>query len=541
VFNLQSGDVLFMTSGTTSATNNSLWKWNQDSLTARLIVGGFPTTGSVSAVLNASLVFVNGIMFKGTNSSGLRQYSYSVNPFVISATRLLSFVDLLVPANAVLREGLSIRIQNNNYYLISANGSGSNDSQILEYLIPNNTLNLSNQTLSYKFNFKSNRNIAGDLIYTTNNKVIVSQKSITGTFTYYIGQYDYDTGVCELEISLGAAGPTSTILFNRPVSFFISGSTFYIVKDGLNESLPSKVSPINLNPPYTITNTNDTTGQFWLGNPIYSVSQNVSEYNLSFNLLYNPSSIVNILFLDINTSTRYLYPFDFSNLDLNTINRSSSVTGDLVCQTNGRIIYLASSTSTSSTFSYREYSLNPLTFGGVQNFPTTSVVSSGGLLTAKNLNNHSTVIYTSGNSLSNTLSLVERNFTTNTTLKLSPNISNFAENLRITDGIYTVQNKLIIGGVTGATNASVIIQYDYSTMVREKVIILPHSSGPYIMQYNNEIYYLISTININVYEIYKISSSPPYTPTLITTLNFPGPMSIRNVSQLPVYYTAIFT
>ena len=534
VFNLQSGNIVFMLSGTTN--NNSLLKWDQNTLSSRLITNSFPT-GTINTSTNQALVFKDGRMWKGGNTNAMREFSYSSSPFVLSATRLISFSDSVNAANAVLREGLSLRIQGNNYYLIAANGSGSIESQILEFQIPNTTTNLINQTLTFKFGFKFNRNITGDLIYTVNNKVIVCQKSITGNLTYYIGQYDYNTGVCELEINLGLASPTSTLLFNRPVSFFVFNSTLHIVKDGLNSSLPSKVSPISLEPPYTITNNNTTNGNFWLGSSVYSVSQDVSEYNLSFNLLYNPSSIVNLLFLDINTSTRYLYPFDFSTLNLNFSNRSTSVTADNLCQTNGRLIY-----NTPSTFDYffREYSLNPLNYGGAQNFSSSFVISNPGLFTSKSMNG-AFVISMTGNAFSNSLTLVERNFSTNQLLKNVPNISDTNENLRVTDGIYTIQGKLIIGGITGASNTSVIIQYNYSTMVREKVIVLPHSTGPYIMQYNNEIYYIISTVDITVYEIYKINTSPPYTRTLITTLNFQSPQSLRNVSQYPVYYTAIFT
>jgi len=107
-------------------------------------------------------------------------------------------------------------------------------------------------TLTPKFSLPSNRKVAGDILLTTNNKLIITTASKT-TNTRWISQYNYSTYALEFEKSINISIPGPAI--SNPWGLFETGGEIYVM-DKL-----TGVYRIDKNVPYAITYINTPVGQ----------------------------------------------------------------------------------------------------------------------------------------------------------------------------------------------------------------------------------------------------------------------------------------
>jgi hypothetical protein len=152
-------------------------------------------------------------LYDGGISGGLYEYNITLSPFSGSSSR-----SYYVPG---LGPGLFAK---NDTTLISSSGSpiGNTVGEI--------ALFRGVATFTPKFNLPTNREITGDIILTTNNKLITSNID-SFTFVEYITQQDYTTGVVEVDINL------SSYLFPTPIVdvfglFIDSGNIYFTVATG---------------------------------------------------------------------------------------------------------------------------------------------------------------------------------------------------------------------------------------------------------------------------------------------------------------------
>ena len=115
------------------------------------------------------------------SGSALYEYNITLSPFSGSYSRLY-FPGLLGP-------GLCAK---NDTTLISSSGNTIGEITLLG----------GSATFIPKFNLPTNREITGDIILTTNNKLITSNINII-TNMEYITQQDYTTGVVEVDLAQG--------------------------------------------------------------------------------------------------------------------------------------------------------------------------------------------------------------------------------------------------------------------------------------------------------------------------------------------------
>lgn len=115
----------------------------------------------------------------------------------------------------------------NNTTLISSDSSGVIKLDITGSTTVNTLL----------FSLPSGRSIAGDILVTTNDKVIVTT---TGAGNSYISQYNYLTGALELELNI-----TTTVPY--PYGLFIDSGNIYICNNNGN------IYNIDKNTPYALT------------------------------------------------------------------------------------------------------------------------------------------------------------------------------------------------------------------------------------------------------------------------------------------------
>jgi hypothetical protein len=149
------------------------------------------------------------------DGSSLYEYNITINPFIGVENRIYSI--------SSLGPGLCAK---NDTTLISSIGN----------VIGEVTLAGSSATFIPKFNLPSNREITGDIILTTNNKLITSNYNIN-TDVEYITQQDYITGAVEVDIQLsGIFGVFGLFIDNNNIYFTTEGGQVYLI---------DKTSPYN--------------------------------------------------------------------------------------------------------------------------------------------------------------------------------------------------------------------------------------------------------------------------------------------------------
>ena len=145
---------------------------------------------------------------------GLYEYNITINPFSGTSSRLY-----FTPLS--LGPGLCAK---NDTTLISSTGSTIGEINLLGGLA----------TFTPKFNLPTNREITGDIILTTNNKLITSNIDIS-TNMEYITQQDYTTGVVEVDEPQGVG----LDIFG----LFIESGEIYYTTAGGDIYLIQKTSP----------------------------------------------------------------------------------------------------------------------------------------------------------------------------------------------------------------------------------------------------------------------------------------------------------
>jgi len=181
-------------------------------------------------------------------SGNIYEWIITLSPFTAIFNRT---IDIVSPVS--IGPGLGA-IDNNT--LIAVNTFGT--AKVITFDI---TTNIAVKT--DKFNTILGRNLAGDILLTTTNKVLITNYNGADN---YITQYDYLTGAVDVDILIS---PT----INSPYGIIEDGGNIYI----LDGSSSNNVYQIDINPPYTITLVGDT------GQTIFGGSQVPSCLTTHFN------------------------------------------------------------------------------------------------------------------------------------------------------------------------------------------------------------------------------------------------------------------
>lgn len=154
----------------------------------------------------------------------LYEYDTTLSPFAAVFNRTIS-----VTTSLWLGPGL---FAINNTTIVSSDGN-----DIIEIDITTSTGVVTN-----KFSIPLSRTIAGDIVVTTNNKLLVTTYGTSGDT--YITQYSYITGIQEVDIDITACAP-------NPYGIFINSGLIYVCdSDG-------DICQIDALTPYNVTNVRD--------------------------------------------------------------------------------------------------------------------------------------------------------------------------------------------------------------------------------------------------------------------------------------------
>lgn len=165
------------------------------------------------------------------------EYDYTNCPFSASFNRIIN-----IPAPYSLGNGLAVK---NNTTLISSFNFFFGQP-CLEIDITN-----TNAIVTPLFSF-TNRNVLGDLLYTTTAQPKLLALLGDSTGNKYLSQYDYATGNLEVDININ--------VINAPYGMFIENGQIYVTNGS------GEIWEVNLNFPYTLTLIQNS------GNPIAGAS-----------------------------------------------------------------------------------------------------------------------------------------------------------------------------------------------------------------------------------------------------------------------------
>jgi hypothetical protein len=262
-----------VTSGFTTANSNALWVMDRTTLEPILLVSRFsePTVTYLDIAHTENRLWLG-----GTNSSNkILEYELTLDPFSIVYRR-----DLNLPNTGYrITEGLAVRQSGGNTFLIATTGATASTNQpqitcgVVEFQITGD----SSDTLTAipKFQFETSGACVGDMIYTTDDKLIVNLRINTTSTTqiWRIYQYNYTTGLPETGFT-----PSNGSFLTRN-SFFTLNSNLYILRSGNTSASPSNTAPISINSPYTMSAISST---FWTGFSVFGASQVPSASTISF-------------------------------------------------------------------------------------------------------------------------------------------------------------------------------------------------------------------------------------------------------------------
>jgi hypothetical protein len=161
----------------------------------------------------------------------LKEWNISISPFSETYNRTIT--------GFKYSAGLCAKDDNTLIGIESIFGGGSYTTKVYECDI---TTNVSSNT--YKFDLLPNRSINGDYILTSTNKLIVTTNSSPDTTIIHITQYDYLTGVMEVDIQISPSVHWAFGLFEY-------NNEIYIV-DEVNTTF-TYVWKIDKDPPYSLT------------------------------------------------------------------------------------------------------------------------------------------------------------------------------------------------------------------------------------------------------------------------------------------------
>lgn len=196
-----------------SGSPTSIYSYNPNTTVLTYL---YDSTNGSSDIANTS----NKLWVYNGGGGSLLEYDITLSPFSQTYNRTITSVYHNAGLCAI-----------DDTTLININGSNVYEIDI--------TTNVASSTL--KWSTISGRSVAGDYMYTTTNKLIITNNSSSGA---HITQYDYTTGTVEVDLDI-----TATIPF--PYGVFEYGSEIYIVNSN------GKVYQIMGSSPYTLTLVDD--------------------------------------------------------------------------------------------------------------------------------------------------------------------------------------------------------------------------------------------------------------------------------------------
>jgi len=152
----------------------------------------------------------------------IRQWDIALSPF--SAT-----YNMIINVPVTYTPGLGIVAKNSDILISTDIGVSPNTV---------NELDITGITAvdTVMFNLQANRTSTGNMLYTTDSKLIVINQDGT-TSDYYITQYDYATGTVEVDLNIGSLAVTS---------LYVCGCDIYVTDANGNLYTIIKVSPYTL-------------------------------------------------------------------------------------------------------------------------------------------------------------------------------------------------------------------------------------------------------------------------------------------------------
>jgi hypothetical protein len=172
--------------------------------------------------------------FWNYDSSFLYEYNITLNPWSYSFNRSIS-TSLSLGNGLCSKDNTGTRLIS-SLYRISGNGE-----RIVELEITGSSANI-----IYQFDMLPDRFVAGDIVYTTTGKLLVTNLEYTLSFQgNYITQYDYATGTMEIDVLIS---PT----IDNPYGLFEDNGVIYI------GDFDGDIYSIDTNYPYTLTSINNS-------------------------------------------------------------------------------------------------------------------------------------------------------------------------------------------------------------------------------------------------------------------------------------------
>lgn len=148
------------------------------------------------------------------NASGkVDEWNITLNPFTAAVSRT-------VGTPHTIGNGLGAI---NNTTLLGTNTATSPQSVVVLDITTNSAVS------TYKFDLEANREVTGDILLTTTNKVIVLT---TGAGAErYISQYDYITGIIELDerIDTSISNPSGVFIYDNKIQIIDSSGAIYLI------------------------------------------------------------------------------------------------------------------------------------------------------------------------------------------------------------------------------------------------------------------------------------------------------------------------
>jgi hypothetical protein len=156
------------------------------------------------------------------NASGkVDEWNITLNPFTAAVSRTIG-------APHAIGNGLGVV---NNTTLLATN------TQVSPQTVVTLDITTNSATSTYKFDLEAGREVTGDILLTTTNKVIVLT---TGTGAErYISQYNYLTGVLEIDerIDNSISDPSGVFIYDNKIQITNSNGDIYLI---------SKVAPYGI-------------------------------------------------------------------------------------------------------------------------------------------------------------------------------------------------------------------------------------------------------------------------------------------------------
>jgi hypothetical protein len=219
-----------------------------------------PITLSTDIAHTTNKLWVYNASLPPYNATGIYEYNITLSPFSSTYSRLIP-----LPVGIILGAGLCAI---DDTTLISSNNN--NNDQIIKITLhpsPDNTVTIENL-----FALPAGRRIAGDVLYTTDNKIILTTYTSPAPYYFYISQYALINEVWTLEFDLD-------ITQTSPYSLGLA-----TINGGIYMFSNTNLKQINTTFPYTVTQVNN------IGRVVGGASQVPSCNNVSFQPNVIPAS-----------------------------------------------------------------------------------------------------------------------------------------------------------------------------------------------------------------------------------------------------------